>query len=65
MKINLKLKYLKNPLKMILKKGLMKSKYIRTLQKKQQIELYVYSDGLYQDLLNSRVGSLKINSKDL
>ena len=27
--------------------------------------MFIPADGLYQDLLNSRVGSLKINSKDL
>ena len=27
--------------------------------------MFIPADGLYQDLLNSRVGTLKINSKDL
>ena len=53
---------LKDPLKMILKKGLMKLQNIFELQKKQQT-ICLYPDGLYQDLLNSRVGSLKINLK--
>ena len=27
--------------------------------------MFIPADGLYQDLLNSRVGSLKINQRDL
>ena len=42
------------------------SKYIRTSEKTTDYAyMFIPADGLYQDLLNSRVGSLKINSKDL
>ena len=42
------------------------SKYIRTTEKTTDYAyMFIPADGLYQDLLNSRVGSLKINSKDL
>jgi DNA recombination protein RmuC len=42
------------------------SKYIRPLEKTTDYAyMFIPADGLYQDLLNSRVGSLKINSKDL
>jgi DNA recombination protein RmuC len=42
------------------------SKYIRTAEKTTDYAyMFIPADGLYQDLLNSRVGSLKINSKDL
>ena len=42
------------------------SKYIRTSEKTTDYAyMFIPEDGLYQDLLNSRVGSLKINSKDL
>ena len=42
------------------------SKYIRTTEKTTDYSyMFIPADGLYQDLLNSRVGSLKINSKDL
>ena len=42
------------------------AKYIRTGEKTTDYAyMFIPADGLYQDLLNSRVGSLKINSKDL
>ncbi len=42
------------------------SKYIRTSEKTTDYAyMFIPADGLYQDLLNSRVGSLRINSKDL
>ena len=42
------------------------AKYIRTSEKTTDYAyMFIPADGLYQDLLNSRVGSLKINSKDL
>lgn len=42
------------------------SKYIRIAEKTTDYAyMFIPADGLYQDLLNSRVGSLKINSKDL
>ena len=42
------------------------SKYIRTAEKTTDYAyMFIPADGLYQDLLNSRVGTLKINSKDL
>ena len=42
------------------------SKYIRVSEKTTDYAyMFIPADGLYQDLLNSRVGSLKINSKDL
>tara|TARA_B100001758_G_C18406438_1_gene612427 strand:- start:1632 stop:2738 length:1107 start_codon:yes stop_codon:yes gene_type:complete len=42
------------------------SKYIRSSEKTTDYAyMFIPADGLYQDLLNSRVGSLKINSKDL
>jgi len=42
------------------------SKYIRPLEKTTDYAyMFIPADGLYQDLLNSRVGTLKINSKDL
>lgn len=42
------------------------SKYIRISEKTTDYAyMFIPADGLYQDLLNSRVGSLKINSKDL
>ena len=42
------------------------SKYIRTTEKTTDYAyMFIPADGLYQDLLNSRVGSLRINSKDL
>jgi DNA recombination protein RmuC len=42
------------------------SKYIRPTEKTTDYAyMFIPADGLYQDLLNSRVGSLKINSKDL
>ena len=42
------------------------SKYIRSTEKTTDYAyMFIPADGLYQDLLNSRVGSLKINSKDL
>ncbi len=42
------------------------SKYIRTAEKTTDYAyMFIPADGLYQDLLNSRVGALKINSKDL
>jgi len=42
------------------------SKYIRINEKTTDYAyMFIPADGLYQDLLNSRVGSLKINSKDL
>ena len=42
------------------------SKYIRPNEKTTDYAYtFIPADGLYQDLLNSRVGSLKINSKDL
>ena len=42
------------------------SKYIKTNEKTTDYAyMFIPADGLYQDLLNSRVGSLKINSKDL
>ncbi len=42
------------------------SKYIRNTEKTTDYAyMFIPADGLYQDLLNSRVGSLKINSKDL
>ena len=42
------------------------SKYIKTSEKTTDYAyMFIPADGLYQDLLNSRVGSLKINSKDL
>lgn len=42
------------------------SKYIRPSEKTTDYAyMFIPADGLYQDLLNSRVGSLKINSKDL
>ena len=42
------------------------SKYIRVNEKTTDYAyMFIPADGLYQDLLNSRVGSLKINSKDL
>ena len=52
---------------MILKKRIDEtSKYIRTTEKTTDYAyMFIPADGLYQDLLNSRVGSLKINSKDL
>ena len=43
-----------------------KSKYIK--QKEKNLDyafMFIPADGLYQDLLNSRVGSLKINSNEL
>ena len=42
------------------------SKYIKPNQKTTDYAyMFIPADGLYQDLLNSRVGTLKINSKDL
>lgn len=42
------------------------SKYIRPTENTTDYAyMFIPADGLYQDLLNSRVGSLKINSKDL
>jgi DNA recombination protein RmuC len=42
------------------------SKYIRPNEKTTDYAyMFIPADGMYQDLLNSRVGSLKINSKDL
>ena len=42
------------------------SKYIRPAEKTTDYAyMFIPADGLYQDLLNSRVGTLKINSKDL
>lgn len=42
------------------------SKYIRpTEQTTDYAYMFIPADGLYQDLLNSRVGTLKINSNDL
>lgn len=42
------------------------AKYIRPSEKTTDYAyMFIPADGLYQDLLNSRVGSLKINSKDL
>jgi len=42
------------------------SKYIRPNEKTLDYAyMFIPADGLYQDLLNSRVGTLKINSKDL
>ncbi len=42
------------------------SKYIRPTERTTDYAyMFIPADGLYQDLLNSRVGTLKINSKDL
>ncbi|OUV70239.1 MAG: hypothetical protein CBC83_08545 [Flavobacteriales bacterium TMED123] len=42
------------------------SKYIRPNEKTTDYAyMFIPADGMYQDLLNSRVGSLRINSKDL
>lgn len=42
------------------------AKYIRpTEETTDYAYMFIPADGLYQDLLNSRVGSLKINSRDL
>ena len=42
------------------------SKYIRPVEGTTDYAyMFIPADGLYQDLLNSRVGTLKINSKDL
>tara|TARA_B100001142_G_scaffold321470_1_gene368165 strand:- start:1911 stop:3017 length:1107 start_codon:yes stop_codon:yes gene_type:complete len=42
------------------------SKYIRPSEKTTDYAyMFIPADGLYQDLLSSRVGTLKINSKDL
>ena len=42
------------------------SKYIRPNEKTTDYaHMFIPADGLYQDLLNSRVGSLKINQRDL
>ena len=42
------------------------SKYIKPSEKTTDYAyMFIPADGLYQDLLNSRVGTLKINSKDL
>lgn len=42
------------------------AKYIRPTEKTTDYAyMFIPADGLYQDLLNSRVGSLKINSRDL
>mgnify|MGYP001201959375 FL=1 len=42
------------------------AKYIRPSEKTTNYAyMFIPADGLYQDLLNSRVGTLKINSKDL
>jgi len=42
------------------------SKYIRpSEQTTDYAYMFIPADGLYQDLLNSRVGTLQINSKDL
>ena len=42
------------------------AKYIKPSEKTTEYAyMFIPADGLYQDLLNSRVGSLKINSKDL
>ncbi|MDC9724156.1 MAG: DNA recombination protein RmuC [Urechidicola sp.] len=42
------------------------AKYIRPNENTTDYAyMFIPADGLYQDLLNSRVGSLKINSKDL
>ena len=42
------------------------SKYIKPAEKTTDYAyMFIPADGLYQDLLNSRVGTLKINSKDL
>ena len=42
------------------------SKYIRTSEKTTDYAyMFIPADGLYQDLLNSRVGTLKINQQDL
>ena len=42
------------------------SKYIRPEEKTTDYSyMFIPADGLYQDLLNSRVGSLQINSQDL
>ena len=42
------------------------SKYIKPLEKTLDYAfMFIPADGLYQDLLNNRVGSLQINSKDL
>jgi len=42
------------------------AKYIRPTEKTTDYAyMFIPADGLYQDLLNSRVGTLQINSKDL
>ena len=42
------------------------AKYIKPTEKTTDYAyMFIPADGLYQDLLNSRVGTLKINSKDL
>ena len=42
------------------------AKYIRPSERTTDYAyMFIPADGLYQDLLNSRVGTLKINSKDL
>ena len=42
------------------------SKYIKPTEKTTEYSyMFIPADGLYQDLLNSRVGTLQINSKDL
>jgi len=42
------------------------AKYIRPAEKTTDYAyMFIPADGLYQDLLNSRVGTLQINSKDL
>ena len=41
------------------------AKYIRPETKLNYAYMFIPADGLYQDLLNSRVGTLQINSRDL
>ena len=42
------------------------AKYIRPIEKTTDYAyMFIPADGLYQDLLNSRVGTLQINSRDL
>ena len=49
-----------------IKRKLETSKYIKPQEKTLDYAfMFIPADGLYQDLLNSRVGSLKIRSKEL
>ena len=61
------LKHLEKVFKNDIKKRILEtSKYIRPQENTVEYSyMFIPADGLYQDLLNSRVGSLKINQRDL